>query len=751
MTTGYVVPPPRNAWVRGWRAFVRWTRGRPFWGGLLTIVAAGIYFYSGHIGFANIKISFSQQEFLGWMIPLILALCGLLTLFTPAQRIFYGVLASAVSVGGLVGLNLGGFVLGMLVGIVGGALGASWTPAPSTPVPGGWPMGPVPQPATGPDATAGVDSAGGLDAILGPAATAGHDTAGHDAAGHDTAGHDTAGHDTGDGGTADSGTAGDGDPSWRRSSPAHAAPDQDSDPVEEEPTGSRSSGPLADTLPTSTVSPLGVPARTTAPTPRLGGHRPGTEPAGTSWSGTGRPGMQPPDAASPGPAAPGAGPAGTGPAGTEEARAGLLRPSVEQPDADESGGSKERPPSGGSEEPPPSGGLPRRSPRGLAVILILLTVGAVGATTLRPSAPAGAAPSCSELIASLIGSASPTPSAKPTGGSAAKAASGARSSAANSSAANSSGAKSGGAKSGGAKSTGTESTGGKANQAGTGKANQAGSATAAGVPSSSAAPTASGAPAGSDGAHSSLGGAVLGVLDGLGKLLGIGDDTSPEPSASTSTTPSDTPTASPRPTATSQPTSGQPTGTPKSLTPSAHSSSPAAHSSIPGRSAGRAASASPSSADCPVGSTDPVPPLDQTVVAANPSEQITALLEQLTVTYRGVTALPTANGGTVRVLQFTMASSSSTPFELRVPMVTGNRTLSYKSTKLTVSGHVTFYTSRLTGNLLGLIPVNWTPDTPPPLPPIPIPGAFFTNATLDLVLVHADKLTAPALGISYLS
>jgi hypothetical protein len=84
-------------------------------------------------------------------------------------------------------------------------------------------------------------------------------------------------------------------------------------------------------------------------------------------------------------------------------------------------------------------------------------------------------------------------------------------------------------------------------------------------------------------------------------------------------------------------------------------------------------------------------------------------------------------------------------------MVTGNHTLSYKSTKLTVSGHVTFYTSRLTGNLLGLVPVNWTPDAPPPLPPLPIPGAWFTNAVLELVLVHADKLTAPALDISYQS
>ncbi len=647
MTTGYVVPPPRNAFVRGWRAFVRWCRGRPFWGGLLTIVSGGIYFYSGHLGFANIKISFSQQEFLGWMIPLILGLCGLLLLFTPAQRIFYGVLASAVSVGGLVGLNLGGFVIGMLVGIVGGALGASWTPAPQPVVT--WPA----RTPTGPDPEPGPDVA------------------------------------------PDAGQ--------------YAGPDAGPGPESEEPTAGHSSGPLADTLPASMVSPLGVPARTTAPAPRSG---PGP--------GAPEPGTQAPA---------GQALAGEGP-GTD--RPGPLRPGVEPPDA---GASDE-------EDGPPTGGdpLPRRSPRGLAVILVLLTVAAVGATTVRLQTPAGAAPSCAELLDSLIASASPAPSTRPTAGTATRAADT-------------------------AKSTGTAAHDRSTTASGATKG--AGSTTASGadrpvlegatpVPSSPAAAPTSSAPARSGG--TSLGGALLGVLDGLGKLLGIGDDDAPTPapSASASPTPSERPTASLRPTVTPKPTGTGPagtgpTGTPKSPAPSTHSTSPAAHSPSRGNSAGRAATAAPSSTACPVGSTDPVPPLDRTVVAPNPAEQITALLVEVEVTYRGVTTLPTANGGQVRVLQFTMASSSSTPFELRVPMVTGNHTLSYKSTKLTVSGHVTFYTSRLTGNLLGLVPVNWTPDAPPPLPPIPIPGAFFTNAVLELVLVHADKLTAPALDISYQS
>src|SRR5437870_13706889 len=75
-----------------------------------------------------VKVSFGSQGFLSWVIPLGLLLCGLLVWVTPAQRIFYGILGATVSVAALIGLNLGGFFVGMLLGIVGGALAFSWSP-----------------------------------------------------------------------------------------------------------------------------------------------------------------------------------------------------------------------------------------------------------------------------------------------------------------------------------------------------------------------------------------------------------------------------------------------------------------------------------------------------------------------------------------------------------------------------------------------------------------------------------------------
>ncbi|UUT36329.1 DUF6114 domain-containing protein [Microbacterium elymi] len=64
------------------------------------------------------------------MIPLVLILLGALAVAMPAHHVFYGVLALAVAVYSLIGVNLGGFVLGMLLGCIGGILIVAWMPKP---------------------------------------------------------------------------------------------------------------------------------------------------------------------------------------------------------------------------------------------------------------------------------------------------------------------------------------------------------------------------------------------------------------------------------------------------------------------------------------------------------------------------------------------------------------------------------------------------------------------------------------------
>jgi hypothetical protein len=128
-----------------------------------------------------------------------------------------------------------------------------------------------------------------------------------------------------------------------------------------------------------------------------------------------------------------------------------------------------------------------------------------------------------------------------------------------------------------------------------------------------------------------------------------------------------------------------------------------------------------------------------------PSTQISALLSEAGLTFDGVVDLP-VKGGTIRALQFSLTSAESTPFELRIPGLNGGPVFSIKSSKLTVSGHVRLYATRIQGLAGGVLPQDYTPDSPPPITP---PVIFFTHATVQLVFIRADKLTAAQLTMGF--
>jgi len=135
VSTAEVTPRRSSAPARYWRNFRRWRRGRPFWGGLLLIVAGLELFYSANLDLGAIEIQFVPQGFLVYVIPGLMLLCGFLTWISPGQRLFYGILGALVGVFSLIGLNLGGFLLGTILGMVGGALTAAWTPVAPPPPP----------------------------------------------------------------------------------------------------------------------------------------------------------------------------------------------------------------------------------------------------------------------------------------------------------------------------------------------------------------------------------------------------------------------------------------------------------------------------------------------------------------------------------------------------------------------------------------------------------------------------------------
>ncbi|WP_410822437.1 DUF6114 domain-containing protein [Micromonospora sp. 050-3] len=122
--------------AQAWRLFRRWQRSRPFWGGLLIALAGLEMFASTRMTLNGLSFHSGATGLLSLLIPIILVTCGLLLWFTPAQRLFYSVVAAVTAVYSLIGLNLGGFFVGLLLGIVGSALAFAWTPirpAPPTP------------------------------------------------------------------------------------------------------------------------------------------------------------------------------------------------------------------------------------------------------------------------------------------------------------------------------------------------------------------------------------------------------------------------------------------------------------------------------------------------------------------------------------------------------------------------------------------------------------------------------------------
>ncbi|MFE7118632.1 DUF6114 domain-containing protein [Streptomyces sp. NPDC057654] len=129
-----------------WR---QWRRGRPFWGGLAAIVAGAEICA---IPLAPLKVMLHQgiAGIPSVLMGAVMILMGLAAWFAPQYRSLAGIVTVMVAAAALVMSNLGGFLVGTLIGIVGGGLIFAWQPLPSTDVQPGAP--PDASPHTPPDA-----------------------------------------------------------------------------------------------------------------------------------------------------------------------------------------------------------------------------------------------------------------------------------------------------------------------------------------------------------------------------------------------------------------------------------------------------------------------------------------------------------------------------------------------------------------------------------------------------------------------
>jgi hypothetical protein len=117
-------------------AWQRWRRTRPFWGGLLIILGGAEMLISEQAPLPII-IHVGIQGLAGYLVPIVLVLCGVLLWLTPLQQTFYSVLAVLLALGSWITSNLGGFFIGLMLGVIGGALAFAWQrgddPEPSSP------------------------------------------------------------------------------------------------------------------------------------------------------------------------------------------------------------------------------------------------------------------------------------------------------------------------------------------------------------------------------------------------------------------------------------------------------------------------------------------------------------------------------------------------------------------------------------------------------------------------------------------
>lgn len=543
-------------------SFRRWRRSRPFWGGLLLMLAGIELFLSGNLDLGSVQIHLGMTGYLSYVLPLILVLCGALIWVSPAQRMFYGIIGNLSALYSVTAVNFGGFLIGMLIGIIGGALATAWVPDKYA----------VREAASVDDDTADY----GVDGVMNSEDTA-HDGWSDD---HDAQDHDDPG------GATSAGAA---------------------------------SGPLRDTLPTATRSPLASPSGSDGdgtaekegkkhgrfPRPRHAAEERNTTDDATRW----------------------------------------LSPSL----------------------------LLRRSPRTIAIALTALTIAVIGLAALPGSTPAVAADCPPTALTKLIDKAAHH-----------KAASGK--------------AAAGKTRTGGAGVT--DRSAGRVSGYGS-----VGFAAAPVVPADSSAPP------------------------------------DPTPSTSTSVTPEP---SSPAPPSSPVPSSPAPSAGPSSPAPSASpTTGPSGTPKPKPKPKPKPTPPEPSpTGNCTVISKFLAAASGQPYVNENPSTQTAGTLSMSGLTYDGIVDLPTKTG-TIKVLQFSMDSSTSTPFELR-PSV-GGHAISIKCSSLTVSGHVKFYTTEIKGSLLGVLPVDFTVASPPQSV---IPELFFTDATVSLVYVQSDTLTAGSLSIT---
>ncbi|MGH3520540.1 MAG: DUF6114 domain-containing protein [Haloechinothrix sp.] len=121
----------RERFARSWRVFRAWRGSRPFAAGVFGLIAAVAIavppVMSLKLGDIVITIS-TLGGVSSVVISVIIACCAIGLWVRPDLRVPSGILTMIVALISLVTANLGGFIIGLVCGLISGALALAWAP-----------------------------------------------------------------------------------------------------------------------------------------------------------------------------------------------------------------------------------------------------------------------------------------------------------------------------------------------------------------------------------------------------------------------------------------------------------------------------------------------------------------------------------------------------------------------------------------------------------------------------------------------
>ncbi|SDP62460.1 hypothetical protein SAMN04487905_106121 [Actinopolyspora xinjiangensis] len=111
--------------------FRNWRRTRPFWGGLFTLLAALLLLYPPYASLKLGDVEVSLRTTAGisaLVIGVVMIACALSFWVRPEWRLSAGIVALLLSLVALVVVNLGSFLVGTTLGVIGSSLAIAWSP-----------------------------------------------------------------------------------------------------------------------------------------------------------------------------------------------------------------------------------------------------------------------------------------------------------------------------------------------------------------------------------------------------------------------------------------------------------------------------------------------------------------------------------------------------------------------------------------------------------------------------------------------